>query len=239
LLALSLAILFGAHVRANQELFEEFDFRLKPRFDQKPLALEEKSELRAFRIGEYSASVWRFPQGLRESLQEIQNETSAIQCDCGLFVQIYRQYSRSRDWIPGGDNLAEVIACACDTDFAYLHLADSLAHQMIQNSSYQSKGYWLLQIEKDRFLGLSERPAVMSVAGWKQEAIRSLMAELRQDEACDRRLLSPDRSIEIKFLQMLKKNGQHEHWEIHTVEKTALPGKMIRPLRKILKEFDR
>jgi hypothetical protein len=152
-------------------------------------------------------------EGLDGKMAEVQDRLGYIPCDCGLFVQMAAaalNHFYPRFVLPPESNPADVIACACGRDLAYVRLRNTSAHLAIQNTSYLAKGNWLIPVGRKKFLGILDEGLVLgSPQEWRAWARR----ELRQEHT----LKSCDDSFESKYVQILIENGEANRWILEPI----------------------
>lgn len=185
--------------------------------------------------------ILRLPQPLRQTLQSIQNKHGSVACDCGLFAQITAVLERPDRSDPDtllftGDTPAEWIACACDQDFAYMHLTNESHHLALQNTSYINKGQWLLPRGNARFLGLRRSgPSTEPMGQWIKRAEGNLLNEHAEKQRCQSELdPSSDEWMEIQYVEVIRNMGETKRWKITPIRQSDVPVEQRALLRSLL-----
>jgi hypothetical protein len=172
--------------------------------------------------------VLRFGKPLRVMLEELQEESGAVICDCGLFVQIMARLEAEED--PSGvllstkNNPSQYIACACQRDFAYLRPSHVDTFLVLQESSFAGKGYWLLPLNGDRYLGiLRDGPVEGSASDWRKWARKELLTEYTE-KSCAENLVPGSRTwTELEYVRLQRQEGTLDSWTITPVPQTLVP----------------
>ena len=164
-------------------------------------------------------------------------------CDCGLFAQISAILNREDQLNPStllfpGDNRAEWIACACDHDFAYMHLTNESHHLALQNSSYINKGQWLVPLGNARFKGLrSAGPSTEPMGQWIKKAESGLLKEHEEKQKCLEDLDPASAELfEIRYVDAIHNMGETKRWKITPIRRADIPAKQRAALRKLLED---
>lgn len=185
--------------------------------------------------------VLRLPQPLRETLKLIEERYGAVACDCGLYAQISVILDDELELNPStllfpGDNPAEWIACACDQDFAYMHLTNESHHLALQNTGYINKGQWLVPAGPARFRGLRfSGPSTEPMGQWIKKAEGDLLHEHEEKMRCQRSL--DPKSFEwtaIQYVELIRTIGETQRWKITPIRKSTIPEERRALLRELI-----
>jgi hypothetical protein len=187
-----------------------------------------------------SGQALTYGRPLSEVLNEIQDESGEIACDCALFVQIMTQLQPRADRgiiLPSSENYGEVIALAYGRKYAYLRVADSFVHGMLQNTKFRSKGQWLYPLGRGRFAGLFRNEVVTGTKQeWSEWMRDSLVSEIREKIPCASELNAAE-VIERRYLRNLAAKGSLDEWHMDYISEAALPAWLKKEIRNSLEKI--
>lgn len=184
---------------------------------------------------ESSAEIVLLPRSLLETMSTMK----PIPCDCGLFVQLASRVLDDRNdnvLILNDRSPADIVACACGRDLAYLRLKSVSAHLNLQSTSLIGKGHWLIPLPGRRYLGiLPEGIFNGTKKQWIEKAKQLLLSELHKRESCENLLHeSTARWAEAEYLRILLKHGELNQWTIDRLPAKAFNPERANALRKVI-----
>ncbi len=208
-----------------------------------PRLILEDSEPVEFKIPPDSVgTALILPKSLTERMQELQSRNGAVVCDCSLFVQLASNVLRSREnsrpgvILPADQNPADIIACACGRDLAYIGLKNLKAHIKLQQTTFSAKGHWLIPIGRGKLLGiLGDGPVIGSLEDWKAWMEDGLNEEFEAKLSCEGALDKKSLQwAEIQLVHKLQDEGELHRWTLHTFPKNAASRPRAAAVRRFL-----
>lgn len=184
-------------------------FHLSESGDEKPWPIIQGAKPQwNLLLGEFPIYTLAYRQPMMAVLEQVQNQTGEIRCDCGLFVQIAAQINSQDTAVlfPPSENYPEAIACACGSDLAYLRIENQSSHESLQRTAFMNKGMWLIPMGDDLYLGLAkEGPLVADEKEWSDRLENGLLCELE---------LSHIPESERRYAKLLLKRGFIGRWKV-------------------------